>query len=147
MPPPQHRSNIFMDGAEPMRTLRMTALALACLGCIGPAVLWMTQKSAIPGAYRTQGSWGNSTLLLRPDHTFVQEGKFSTSPSSVQISGVWRADGRNFLVQDLTFKPFIVLGPYQRGKIVDVMSSSFGPILLTGLGIEVDSGANIVYRK
>jgi hypothetical protein len=85
--------------------------------------------------------------LLRPDHTFIQDVKFSTSPAPVQISGIWSADGRSFLVQDLTLKPFIVLGPYQRGKTVDVMGSCFGPVLLTGLGIEVDSGANIVYRK
>jgi hypothetical protein len=65
----------------------------------------------------------------------------------MQISGVWSADGRSFLVQNLTLRPFVALGPYQRGKKVDVMSSAFGPVLLTGLGIEVDSGANIVYRK
>lgn len=131
-----------------MRTLKLAVLTLLCLVCIClVAVLLKTRNSTIPGVYSTRGSWGNSTLLLRPDHTFVQEVKFSTSPSPVQISGIWSADGRSFLVQDLTLKPFIVLGPHQRGKTIDVMSSSFGPVLFTGLGIEVDSGADIVYRK
>jgi hypothetical protein len=137
-----------MDGAKSMRTLKIVIVYLACLIVIGLAsALWMTRKSAIPGVYRTQGSWGNSTLLLRPDHTFVQEAKFSTSSSPVQISGIWKANGRSFLAQDLTLQPFIVLGSFHQGKTVDVMSSSFGPVLLTGRGIEVDSGANIVYRK
>jgi len=107
----------------------------------------MTREAVIPGSYSAQGSWGSSTLVLRPDHTFVQETKFLGASAPMKINGIWTTDGRSLLNQNLTLKPFVLLGPYHRGRIVEVMGTSFGPVLLTGLGIEVDTGANIVYRK
>ena len=131
-----------------MRTLRWTFIVFACLVGIWLSVLlWMTREAVIPGSYSAQGSWGSSTLVLRPDHTFVQETKFLGASAPMKINGIWTTDGRSLLNQNLTLKPFVLLGPYHRGRIVEVMGTSFGPVLLTGLGIEVDTGANIVYRK
>jgi hypothetical protein len=47
----------------------------------------------------------------------------------------------------LLIKPLILLGPWEQGRAVDSFEGAYGPVMLSGLGIEVDTGANIVYRK
>jgi hypothetical protein len=44
-------------------------------------------------------------------------------------------------------RPFISLEHGDQGKTYEVFLASFGPVALTGLGIEIDIAEGIVYRK
>jgi len=54
--------------------------------------------------------------------------------------------GRSIFGQTIGIKPFISLEQSDQGKTYEVFSTSFGPVALTGLGIEIDIGKGIVYR-
>jgi hypothetical protein len=120
---------------------------------------WETRSDHIPGIYHATGVWGSSTLTLRADHTFKQEVQFMgyDEPSvwpyrqhptrHEVIGGRWEELGRDFFDQRLLIERLIGLGPWRQGDVFDRFECSYGPVALSGLGIEVDAGANIVYRK
>jgi hypothetical protein len=93
------------------------------------------------------------------DHTFTQEVQFmdydqpSVPPHRQHptrhevITGRWEEHGRDLFDQKIVIKPLMGLAPWDQGKVFDTFECSYGPVALTGLGIEVDTGANIVYRK
>jgi hypothetical protein len=49
--------------------------------------------------------------------------------------------------QHIGIKPFISLIRREEGKTYEVFPVSFGPVALTGVGIEIDISRGIVYRK
>lgn len=115
-------------------------------------LLWDTRSSAIPGVYHATGVWGTSTLLLRSDHTVTQElnlvNQYTREAAQPKvISGQWEEHGRNFFDQKIVIKPFIGFGALDNGKVYDAYPASYGPISLSGMGIEVDISQGIVYRK
>jgi hypothetical protein len=63
------------------------------------------------------------------------------------IKGRWEEYGRDYFDQKIGIKPFVALAPHDDGKVYDLFPASYGRVALTGLGIEVDLGADIVYRK
>jgi hypothetical protein len=115
--------------------------------------LWETRKAAIPGVYHVTSAWGSSTLTLRADHSFTQEveplDEYTGKRLERQvISGRWEEYGRRYLDQRIGIELFIWLGSPDSGKIYnDEFQLSYGPVSLTGLGIEVNIAAGIVYRK
>jgi hypothetical protein len=136
-------------------------------GVLGVTVLlsallaWGTRVSAVPATYGASGVWGHSTLTLRADHTATQEVQFmeydqpSVAPYKqhpVQhaiIQGRWEERGRanDWFERRLVISSLMALGPYDHGQIYSGFECSYGPVMLSGLGIEVDTGADIVYRK
>ena len=146
-----------------MRIVKRTiwVLSIAALtGILGSSWLaWETRRAAIPNIYHADGVWGTSTLILRSDHIFTQEVKLmeydqpSVAPYPRHltlhktISGRWEEYGRSIFGQTIGIKPFISLEQSDQGKTYEVFSTSFGPVALTGLGIEIDIGKDIVYRK
>lgn len=73
-----------------------------------------------------------------------------SSPAYGHDAGRWEERGRDryfFFDRKLLIKPLINLVPWHQGEVVDSFDGSYGPVLLSGLGIEVDTGADIVYRK
>ena len=137
-------------------------LGLAFTAAVSLWLRWATRSEALPGIYRASGVWGSSTLTLRADHTFTQDVQFveydepSASPyrqhptKHAVIEGRWEDRGRDrdfFFDRKLLIKPLINVGPWHHGEVVDSFDGSYGPVLLSGLGIEVDTGADIVYRK
>lgn len=123
---------------------------------------WATRSEALPGTYHAKGVWGCSTLTLRANHTFTQDVQFmeydepSVPPYRQHptkhefVEGRWEERGRDpkFLFdRRLLIKPLILLGPWKQGKVVDSFEGAYGPVMLSGLGIELDMGADIVYRK
>lgn len=123
------------------------------------SLLWRTRAEALPGSYRVTTVQGSSTLTLRPDHTFTQEVRFMEydkpevfpyrqHPTRYEvISGRWKQLGRDGFDQRILLTQLMSLAPWDEGKIYNNFEASYGPVALTGLGIEVDLGANIVYRK
>lgn len=148
-----------------MRIVKRTVfwgLGIAAFAAIvlGPSLLvWETRSGAIPGVYHAYGVWGKSTLTLRADHTFTQEVQFmeydqpsvAPYPRHVTlhktISGRWEEHGRSIFDRNIGIQPFISLDQSDQGKTHEVFLASFGPVALTGLGIEVDIARGIVYRK
>jgi hypothetical protein len=139
-----------------IKTLAITALTAMIV--VISLLFWETRKAAIPGEYRAYGAWGSSTLTLRADHTFTQDVQFmeydqppvAPYPRHVTlrkaISGRWVEYGRSTFSQNLGIKPFISLVDSDRGKTFEVFPTSFGPVGLA-LGIEIDTGRNIIYWK
>lgn len=117
-------------------------------------LLWGTRSSAIPGVYHANGVFGSSTLTLRSDHTFTQELNLVNEHTQQAeepkvITGQWQELGRrnNLFDQEIVIRPFIGFAPWNQGKIYEAYGAAYGPVALTGLGIEIDIGASIVYRK
>ncbi|HVR26512.1 MAG TPA: hypothetical protein VMU26_24695 [Candidatus Polarisedimenticolia bacterium] len=155
-----------------MRIVKRTIFWVLCIAALA-AILgsswlaWETRRAAIPNIYQAAGVWGTSTLVLRPDHTFTQEVQFmeydrpSVAPYPRQvtlhktISGRWEEYGRSIAlssIRTLASSPsflhfFISLYQRDQGEAHEVFLGSFGPVALTGLGIEIDIGRGIVYRK
>lgn len=138
-------------------TVGIAALTAIVLGSSWMA--WETRSAAIPGVYHADGVWGKSTLTLRADRTFTQEVQFmeydepevAPYPRHVTlqktISGRWEEHGRSIFDQNISIRPFISLEHGDQGKTYEVFQASFGPVALTGLGIEIDIAEGTVYRK
>jgi hypothetical protein len=137
--------------------LGVTALVATVAGTSW--LMWETRRSEIPGSYSAEGVWGSSTLILKKDHTFVQEVRFMEydeppvapyprhTTMSKSVTGTWEEYGRSWFDQKLGIKPFISLLRLDNGKTYESFPASFGPVALTGLGIEIDISRGIVYRK
>jgi hypothetical protein len=90
--------------------------------------------------------------MLRSDHTVTQElnlvNQYTREVAEPKvISGRWEEHGRNLFDQEIVIKPFIGFGVADNGKVYDAYRASYGPVALSGLGIEVDISQGIVYRK
>lgn len=122
-------------------------------------LLWETRSAALPGTYRVSTVWGYSTLTLRTDHTLTQEVQFTEYdepevPPYKQhltrhavVQGRWEERGRDWFSRKFVMSSFMSLAPYDQGRVYTEFECSYGPVMLSGLGIEVDTGADIVYRK
>jgi hypothetical protein len=62
------------------------------------------------------------------------------------IEGRWEAYGRELFDRKISINPIVGIAPWDQGKVYD-FEGAYGPVALSGLGIEVDIGASIVYRK
>jgi hypothetical protein len=132
---------------------------LAVMAILAALLLWETKPSAIPGVYHSDGVWGYSSLTLRPNHTFKQEVQFMEydQPSvwpykqhptrHAVVEGHWLEHGRDLFDQKLVISSLMGLAPWDAGKVYEDFKCSYGPVQLSGWGIEVDAGADIVYRK
>jgi hypothetical protein len=122
-------------------------------------LLWETRIAAIPGSYQATGVWGHSTLTLHADHTVTQEVQFmeydqpSVPPYKQHptqhaiVQGRWEERGRDWFDRKLVISSLMGLAPWNQGRMYSDFECSYGPVMLSGLGIEVDTGADIVYRK
>jgi|SRR5579864_652719 len=132
---------------------------LGVMAIVVGSLLWATRIGAIPGRYQVSGVWGYSTLTLHPDHTATQEVQFmeydepSVTPyrqhptQHAIIQGRWEEHGRAWFDRKLVISSLTALGPGDRGRVYSDFECAYGPVMLSGLGIEVDTGADIVYRK
>ena len=149
----------FLHMPAPKAFSYLFGAVLGGMAVIGTLLLWATRIAAIPGAYRSSGVWGNSTLTLRADHTVTQEVQFmeydqpSVPPYKQHptqhkiVQGHWEERGRDWFDRKLVISSLVALGPSDQGRIQGNFECSYGPVMLSGLGIEVDAGADIVYRK
>lgn len=61
--------------------LTVAALVVLIVLWWAAGATWATRESAIAGTYSSQGAWGSSTLVMRPDHTFSQQVDFTNEYS------------------------------------------------------------------
>jgi len=90
--------------------------------------------------------------MLRNDHTVTQElnlvNQYTQEAAGPRvISGRWEEHDRILFDQKIVIEPFIGFGVADNGKVYDAYPASYGPVALSGLGIEIDISQGIVYRK
>ena len=145
------------QGAIPVAKILSSVLGIAILfsgvstAAVSLGFLWATRSEALPGTYHAAGAWGSSTLALSANHTFTQDVQFmeydepSVPPYRQHptkhelIEGRWEERGRDpkfFFDRRLLIKPLILLGPWDQGRVVDSFEGAYGPVMLSGLGIE-----------
>lgn len=137
---------------------RRAQVVIVLLGClfvwllfIPLRMLWVTRLGAIAGSYTSAGVWGTASLTMHPDGTFVEVWHFRNvyngrPEGEGESRGTWRDDGRDWLTRNIVFMSFKDLAERDR----DHRPSNIGANVM-GYGgitqIEVDSGADIVFRK
>ena len=63
------------------------------------------------------------------------------------VQGRWEERGRDWFDRKFVLSSFMSLAPHDQGRVYTDFECSYGPVMLSGLGVEVDTGADIVYRK
>jgi len=141
----------------PKRTRRARVLIVflvflfAWLLFIPLRMLWVTRVGAISGSYISEGVWGTASLTMHEDGTFVEVWHFTNeyngkSEGQGESRGTWRNEGRDWLTRNIALTSFKGLAELDRDRLpgnngANVMG--YGGATL----IEVDSGADIVFRK
>ena len=114
-------------------------------------MVWVTRIRAIPGSYESSGAWGTATLNMQANGRFEEHWKFSNEYNGKPegegtITGQWDDKGRDWFTRDIGLNPFVGLAEYDRDH-----KPGRGSGIVMGYGgttsIEVDSGADIVFRK
>jgi hypothetical protein len=139
--------------------LYLFGAVLGVMAVVSASLLRGSRIAAVPGSYKVTGVWGYSTLTLHADHTATQEVQFMEydqpeAPPYKQhptrhavVQGRWEERGRDWFDRKLVISSLMGLAPWDQGKVNTDFKCSYGPVMLSGLGIEVDAGADIVYRK
>jgi hypothetical protein len=109
------------------------------------------RESEIPGRYSSDGAWGKSTLVLKPDHTFSQVVSFTNeyngaNEGSKTVQGAWRCTSHSLWANRIEIKPFIELAPLQHQAVSDHFDTSYSMMIFSPV-IEVDPGVGIYYSK
>jgi hypothetical protein len=99
-------------------------LVLVCLACT------TVKESRLVGTYRADGLCVAITLMVNPDHSFVQSAETRTGETN-RLTGTWSVDKKD---KTITFDPFLDFLNDTRGK--QVGGASFTPEM-TGLGIKM----------
>jgi hypothetical protein len=138
--------------SRPLKPVFVGAAILAVLLLSIPLrIVWVTRVGAIPGIYKADGVWGDATLNLRDDGTFIETWHFRNEFSgraegSGSGNGRWLDRGRDWLTRDIVLDPFTPLAAYNRGHAPYADSA-----IVAGYGgstsIEVDLGADIAFFK
>jgi hypothetical protein len=119
----------------------MSALGLGLVAVFLSGGCREASEADLPGRYLAKTSWGESSLDLRGDHTFVQDARPRNGrPKS--LSGRW-----TFRDSFLSIKPCIMLDRGSGGIVADLCG---GGVEVTGLNhveISLDPDAGLAYEK
>jgi hypothetical protein len=134
------------------KTVFIVALLLVVLVAFVPGrMIWVTRVAAIPGRYSTDGVWGNATLVMQRDGSFVEtwhlKNEYNGTPEgSGSTQGRWHDSGRDWFTRDVSLEPFRPLAEYDRGHTYISLSASLeGYSGFTA--IHVDFGEDIAFFK
>lgn len=98
-------------------------------------------EAELPGRYLVKTAWGESSLDLRGDHTFVQDARpRSGRPNS--LSGKW-----TFRDSFLSMKPCIMLDHGSEGTVSDLCGGSVEVTGLDHVEISLDPDGGLAYEK
>lgn len=120
---------------------RKSALGVGLIAAFLTGGCREANESELPGRYLVKTSWGESSLNLRSDHTFVQDARLrSGEPKS--LSGKWE-----FRNSFLSMKPCMV---FEHGREGTVTNLCGGGVEVTGLDhveISLDPDSGLAYEK
>jgi hypothetical protein len=135
----------------------LSAFLIAALTIAAPAFWWHVaaeramRLSELPGTYTSDGVWGNSTLVMRSDHTFTQLAHFKNEISGKaegdrSIEGTWMCTHHTNTENQLEFRPFIRLAPWDAQKIDRQFDTTYS-MMITAAALNVSPGAGIYYFR
>lgn len=112
-----------------IRAAFVSTLVLVFLACS------VVNESRLVGTYRADGSCVNITLVVNPDHSFVQSAQTPAGETN-RLTGRWNVDKKDKI---MTFEPFLDFLNDTHGRQVGF--ASFPP---EGMGWVVEMGPVIV---
>jgi hypothetical protein len=107
----------------------VSTLILVCLACN------TVDESRLVGTYRADGSCVTITLVVNPDHSFVQNAETRTRETN-RITGRWTVDKKD---RTITFRPFLDFLEDMHGRQIEY--ADFPP---ETMGWVIDMGPVIV---
>ena len=108
----------------------------------------LTEKDVV-GTYRAQADWGESTLVLHPDHTFEQT-VLRNDHTQISAKGIWQLrvlEGEDDSGGIMVFKPFLAVAHDQRGEEAGGAVPSISRGHLWGIVIAADPDWGISFEK
>ena len=108
----------------------------------------LTEKDVV-GTFRAQADWGESTLVLHPDHTFEQT-VLRNDHTQISAKGIWQLrvhEGEDDSGGIMVFKPFLAVAHDQRGEEAGGGVPSISRGLLWGVVIAADPDWGISFEK
>jgi hypothetical protein len=123
-------------------------LLLACSFTVGCGFRAISDQDVI-GTYEANAQWGQSTLVLRSDHSFEQT-VVRNDHTQARTKGTWKLD---LFAEDgsshgiIVLKPFLEVSHDHKGDPVDGAVPSIGRGLLWGITIAADPDWGISFDK
>lgn len=93
---------------ERVHRIGALGLLLCCAFFVGGCFRALTDQNVV-GTYKANAQWGESTLVLRADHTFEQM-VVRNDHTQAKIEGTWKLDllpGKSATYGVLALKPFL----------------------------------------
>jgi hypothetical protein len=104
-------------------------------------------ESEIVGKYVYTAEWGRAVLELRADKTFI-ETVSTAGQQPTQISGSWSSESGDAGVSaDISFKPFIGVDDFSRGRQFGVAGLNFYKQRLGSVYGEIDPDTGVRFLK
>jgi hypothetical protein len=117
-------------------------LLLACTFTTGCAFRALTERDAV-GTYQADTEWGESTLILRPDHSFEQT-VVRNDHTQASTKGTWQLDSSHGII---LLKPCLEVSHDHKGDPVDGGVPSISRGFMWGITIAADPDWGISFEK
>jgi hypothetical protein len=132
------------------RTTRLGAvgLLLCYIFLVGCGFRALTERD-VPGTYKATTQWGESTLVLRPDHSFEQT-VVQNDHTQASITGTWRLDlwaGKSASQGIIFMKPFLWVAHDHKGDPAGGAGPSISRGPFWGVTIAADPDYGISFDK
>src|SRR5580658_9750746 len=104
-----------------IRLIGLFGVLLGSMLALGCGFRALSEEDVV-GTYEASADWGESTLILHPDHSFDQTGvRFDHTQTSTK--GTWKLDlvaGRNASYAILVLKPFLDVAHDHKGDPIEL---------------------------
>lgn len=123
-------------------------LLVACTFTVGCGFRALTEQDVV-GTYEANAQWGESTLVLRPDHSFEQT-VVRNDHSQASTKGTWKLNlfaGTNASHGILVLKPFLEVAHDHKGDPIDGGVPSISRGFMWGITIAADPDWGISFDK
>jgi hypothetical protein len=123
-------------------------LLLASTFSVGCGFRALTERDVV-GTYEANAEWGESTLVLHPDHSFEQT-VLRNDHTQASTKGTWELDlfTENGLSHGIiVLKPFLEVSHDHKGDSIDGGVPSISRGLLQGITIAADPDWGISFDK
>jgi len=146
--------DVYLQGTKsvqlklPNKIATLGLLLFFCASLVSCGSRPLTEKDVV-GTYKAQADWGESTLVLRPDHTFEQTVQ-RNDHTHATTQGMWQLnlyDGKDTSYGIVAFKPFLAVAHDQKGEQVGGTVPSISRGLLWGIVIAADPDWGISFDK
>jgi hypothetical protein len=124
-------------------------LLLCCTFLLGGCFFLPITDKDVPGTYKANAQWGDSALVLYPDHTFDQT-VLRNDHTQIKTKGTWELDlhtEHNISRGMMVFTPFLDVEHDSEGELVGGAFPSISRGFLWGVTIASDPDYGISFDK